>query len=1398
MIEEKRKGLELFIREQTIGPGAIGIRFSDLSESHCEFDKKRELSSELLNIIPGGIYSTGILFPVDDTKGELHTENVNSKDELSDSFTTSNSREEVESESDDDDDEVMPPEQQSLNQMYPNSMGMTVCLNKQVLTDSDLNLVVSGRYYTKIDLKDKERNIGVRLEQEVDVFNSFLQSLPPDDVIRTNIKIQKTEAECSFISYSGDSTDVGTVKSRIYEVKRQHCDRLKTGERGNHKSLDSLKETLFDDLRRRIKPTSPEGVKLIAKLKEIERIENSLQHILDLIGVYDTAGYGVWRSEPFCINVQPLLPEIVTAKQIYSHTKYDSLRNIYRKDYAKGKWASLSVNLQYSKNEDDDRVFMKVQLVNTSKHYDQTDTKKGRNFFSMASEEVNKRCFFGVEISVSSKYMLPYRDLSLKNDQNFSEEDLNKFIYRQYKDYGIGHGCSVKWNIKEHRQIVSTEYIPECETPDIDSTPRHRDSNKGISDTPIPTPIFENAAFFQFKWLSGLSNVNDQEVISGLNKFIDEYSLWIGRQQDLEHSEISERIRENCKKDESRIRVNIRHLSNNPDHLKLFRLMNTAMFMQLWHSVKKNRVRGYLENEGFEGFFESFYRDHAEEELFSPNEKAAWRPFQLAFILLNIDGVFQLDNDPHWKMRNEWVDLVWFPTGGGKTEAYLGLISLTILYRRKRYGNEGGGTAVIMRYTLRLLTAQQFQRATLLIMALELIRRWGCYGLGEEPIYIGLYVGKGSLPNKLKDGDDSLWEEYKKLKRAQEEGRSIKSKIQLNKCPWCGLDLNPVMYSEPVENKDEVYFYGRILLLCSDPTHKCAFSTPLEKREDQGPIPVSMCDEEIYQHPPALLFGTVDKFAQIAHKVSNNEGKRNSDSRRLFGKGNWEKGKPKEGYLPPDLIIQDELHLMMGPLGSAVALFECAIDQLCTRYVNGIPIRAKIISSTATTRNTALQIMALFDRKVNLFPKPGVNCDDSFFAFYKREIDTANKHSPLYISKRKYIGILPTGRTQMWMQLRLAAIIFTHRAIFEIQQLGDNYPTDVNKYTPHLTRVMDYYHTVLTYFNSLREVGKTESQVFTYLIKETRRVFNKVLRPDKLMHCFYTYDSSFHTGELTGRLSGEEVVEEMLKIGTPWSSERRLAHGNDNDPEKGQTPPDFVIATNMISVGIDISRFNSMIINCMPRNIAEYIQASSRVARDKDGLVITVHHPFRSRDISHYEKFIEFHEKMYSYVEPISITPFTKKALQRYLPLYIATIIRHTFKQFVERTDANIPPSEKERTATLEILLKYFRNRERLMREDTDIEYDVRQIITEENLGNIQLLMDQALNEWLTEAKKASDAKETLVFNNKAQQTRGDKPQRQLYVDIDEYQDNVETELWRIPQSLRVVDPEAVIHINPK
>ena len=329
----------------------------------------------------------------------------------------------------------------------------------------------------------------------------------------------------------------------------------------------------------------------------------------------------------------------------------------------------------------------------------------------------------------------------------------------------------------------------------------------------------------QFKFLSIFSDASDTELRDSLTDFVNAYGDWIEKKRrDYDagdYSELAGEELDKCEIDKERMLTNIDQLlsgEKNEDNIHTFRLMNAAMFMQLYHSVKiKNGYIYEIINNDSVRSFSSDYYENISDCLFVENSSASWRPFQLAFILLNLDGIFQRSDDPEWEFRNELVDLVWFPTGGGKTEAYFGIIAVTIINRRMKHGNEGGGTAVIMRYTLRLLTLQQFQRATVLIMAVELLRRWGDYNLGDEPIYIGMWVGSGSLPNTLVD----LEEEYDKIKSQQYNGKSkIRSKIPFEVCPWCGYELNPIIF-EKINDRKQIFYYNRILLGCSRTGYKC-------------------------------------------------------------------------------------------------------------------------------------------------------------------------------------------------------------------------------------------------------------------------------------------------------------------------------------------------------------------------------------------------------------------------------------------------------------------------------------------------------------------------------------------------------------------------------------------------
>lgn len=1359
MIQTKRDSLEKFLRQQMEGPGACNKHFC------CLDDERGEIDEEVINTTPGSLYSTAILFPQRKKVDDSSSSNASLSDKAGDTDLESDS---LYQESQDDNsseeldervDRLSADEEDmySLSQRFPTTIGISCCLDKngEPLLSSDIIITISGRYYKKIS-RENCCNIVVKIEDESGFklfFEKYKSQLAPFfSIVEGGVHLAKDVTK-----------DISVVKDTILTINKELCRSVAVNTDDtvdseyeqigdSYRYLKSYKERLWRKLKyfKDTYVSDDERLAIEKRIKDVERYETYLSYLEDAMNICNTKSFGFWQSHSFSkqIDLSSVDLNRLGNKVVFSPREIDNLNIHFEEDdETSGLLRKMSIWLQLTRltHGQKNKIYLKVQIENSSTPFEEDSN----HYFSVVTEKVNERCFFGVQIRVESEFLTAYQERNNESKQG-DVEHLN-YLYRSIKDYAVGHLCSVDWKIIDSEKWVRSEFIPTYETPDIEPIPRDKFSFVEEGGIRIPRPLLEDPRPLEFKWLSLFSDATDEEIISRLKDFVGKYQIWINKQRDVLQNDKGENKigfenLDKCQLDCDRMLDNIRLvLDESPSNMISFRLMNTAMFIQLWHSK-----RATDEETNF-----NFYKEKADDHLFG-NKPAAWRPFQLAFILLNLDGIIQRPDDLEWKCRNELVDLVWFPTGGGKTEAYLGIIALSIIFRRRLYPENGGGTTAIMRYTLRLLATQQFQRAMRLILALEQLRRWNLYNLGDEPISIGLFVGEDSLPNNAK----SLSDECQKWNTRDDSGKRRESKIPLDKCPCCG---RPLKY----QNKGTVSD-PKIVFRCDN--IDCTFSDEL---------PVKLCDEYIYQNPPTLLFGTVDKFASLGHKVSTS--KQKQDSRRLFGKGGL-------NNLPPSLIIQDELHLLLGPLGSAVSLFECAIDQLCS-YKNdsGLMIRPKIISSTATTRNTELQIRALYDRDVSIFPKPGTDYDDSFFSFYQRkEVDGEVR----FVSKRKYIGIFPTGRTHMTTQMRLIATMFVHRALFEKEYVSRLSEKDVEE-------AMDFYHSIIDYFNSLKEVGKTDAQFYTEFTKYTRRLFKRVLRYSDKLECLYGYDSSFSKSELTGRLSGAEVVNELEKVGKHWKAEERLPHKNEDGSEwlHGTTPPDLILATNMISVGLDVDRFNTIIMNSMPRNIAEYIQASSRVARNKLGLVITLHNPFRARDLSHFERFREFHEKLYYYVEPISITPFSKKSVCKYLPLYNAAMIRHHYD-----TLAN-PENASALTIILQDKIKnemyaYFRKR---LERTQKLTSELKELLTEELEGFIELYIEEALSKWQRMVNNQQAGEYSLRYSgsdflnsNGRQKVRW----KDLFIALDAYLDDETESMWAVPMSLRTVESEAVINIK--
>ena len=1346
MIQEKRDSLEHFLHEQLIGPGGCNYQFKVFNEKEDE-NLKEFSAGEVVNTTPGSIYNSAILFPQQDDKEQgvytgpedEGTPNDPQDDEDPDS-PDSTEDEEAEDEKNIDFGEDI----DALGRRFPNRFGVSCCLQGEDI-NKDLHIRITGRFYKKVNEDLSVRIKVTNVEDLTNFINSDEFKKKFDNLISIDdgyIKILKAIKDSDLRDYN----------DRLRELNKFYCQKVATNPDGSfcpifnevsfkpeYRFLSAYKERLFAFLTKVDESGNYEcngqEDSIKERIAEVEKYETCISYIEDVFSVFNSRDFGFWQAFEFDKELD--LSNIdLTSKRVFKADEYPALKEIVKYEIRQDVNLSLNAWLQVLKYGD--KYYLKVLLENKS-----TSVKKNEvKYFSIVTEKVNERCFFGVKVDISSPNLVPYHREN-KYEANDAEANMLRFLYRDIKDYGVGHLCSVDWKKDENGTLhVFSEFMPTIESPDVEPEPRNKKQEITKEDGTIEAKKYlDDTQFLQFKKLSVFSDLTNEQIKDGLLEFVEKYHQWIDGlpvENELAQSNIKK-----CKDDYERIKRNISDFLSDDSKMLSFRLMNAAMFMQLWHNTDKNKeiVRTQHPELTF-----AFYRDNADDRSIFKDSSgngipAAWRPFQLAFILLNLDGIFQRDLNSEWKERNEKVDLVWFPTGGGKTEAYLGIIALTIINRRRTFGNQGYGTAALMRYTLRLLATQQFQRALRLILALEQIRRWKNedYKLGDSEISIGLYVGSGSLPNKNKD----LKDEVNKWK-GKDHGR-----IPLDTCPWCGAEI------KTTNNRKDVAFE------CSEDT--CTYGG------FENYYPVRLCDEHIYKNPPTLLFGTVDKFAQLAHKVENAV---ENDSRRIFGNGQC---------LPPDLIIQDELHLLLGPLGSAVALYENAIDQLCSRTENGHVIRPKIISSTATTRNTSLQIRALYDRDVSIFPKNGIDYDDSFFAFYKRfknEGDT----DWTYIAKRKYIGILPTGRTSMTTQLRLAAILFVHRALFELEHI-DQLKED------KFIKAADYYYTVISYFNSLKEVGKTDAQFYQEFTKFTRRLFKRVLRYSNMLECFYAYNTHFKKSELTGRLSGQEAVEALsVAQNLKWSPSNRLPSPNgDGTWTKAKLPADMVLATNMISVGLDVARFNTIIMNSMPRNIAEYIQASSRVARSEKGLVLTLHSPFNQRDVSHFEKFREFHEKLYYYVEPISITPFSPKSVARFLPLYLAAYIRHKYSNVSTRKDAykiNQQLSEKIK----DDIKKYFADRMSRTSNTTEAA-----LLTNEMLLKINKEIDRNINLWLNEANRN---KHNLVYNIiESQFKKKDPNEVSLFASPEDFEGDIPSDKWLVPNALRVIEPESVIHV---
>ena len=815
-------------------------------------------------------------------------------------------------------------------------------------------------------------------------------------------------------------------------------------------------------------------------------------------------------------------------------------------------------------------------------------------------------------------------------DNSDPDDALGDLHYRDVVEFAVGHGVAtetpkITWipgttgGLRPMCQRVATTWLPQQRVARVD--PASFDGS-----APAVSLDMDELAALASKPAADLA----------LRGLADRYVAWIAGQRvtathaalgTAEREAVATRLLEACDLASRRIHEGIDLLGRDPQALKAFALANQAM-------ADARRQRDKIEG----------------------NTKASrpvWRPFQLAFVLMNLPGLAEATH-----ADRQLVDLLFFPTGGGKTEAYLGLAAFAILLRRLKDPSwRSCGVTVFMRYTLRLLTLDQLGRATQLICALELIRQRDEVALGTWPFEIGLWVGSASTPNVLgSSGDTRDYTAYARWNAWKQNADQESNPVPIDNCPWCGHKLESSSYHWSPTPAAPTH----LALVCSNLA--CAFG-------GKHPLPILAVDETIFRRLPCFVIGTADKIAslpwraQVGKLFGHVRGLRRAPSETPRGKESSFVGHGEPDQRPtdtgelagPDLIIQDELHLMSGPLGTMAGLYEVAVEALCERTLaDGTVVVPKVVASTATIRRAAQQVRGLFGREqVAVFPPPGPSRTDSFFA---REVDeSAQNHGG-----RLYVGAVAPGKSSKVLLLRTYQALLS-RAMWAWERAGGDSASP---------NPADPYMSLVGYFNALKELGASRRIVEDEVAGNLQRIGQR--KPFTVAETPFFRRNMGEPIELTSRVDAATIARHKTLLANPWR-------------HTGQGRCDVALATNMISVGLDIVRLGLMAVLHQPKSTAEYIQATSRVGRDPErpGLVVTMLNMQRTRDRSHFERFCLYHQQFYRSVESTSVTPFSPRALDRGLAPVVVGLARHLTHELTAPLNARL---ERNYYAQLSVL----------------------------------------------------------------------------------------------------------------
>jgi hypothetical protein len=837
------------------------------------------------------------------------------------------------------------------------------------------------------------------------------------------------------------------------------------------------------------------------------------------------------------------------------------------------------------------------------------------------------------------------------------EEQELELQYQAHRVYAVGHGAAVDWTLAgEQVNSIRTEFLPAFEVPTVST------EVPGVADQVL-----------RLDWLARIED-DPQRRCDALADFVVGYRRWLEAEIEPqlaayqgERLAAATRIRDRIRLALKRMDSGVALLRADPLATRAFGLANLAVFRAAKHPT--------------------------------------WRPFQLAFLLLTCESTINDDSD-----FRDLVDLIWFPTGGGKTEAYLGLMAFLICWRRMRFGDAGGGTTVLMRYTLRLLTKDQFRRAARLICELELLRRQHP-DVGREPITLGLWVGGSSSPNRY-------IEAVEVLQRAVDTDGPPPSLLVLRACPQCGHRFN----AKDNYDAGPKHFHFR----CTNPD--CKFGGT-----ESGRLPVNVVDAALYDTPPTLLLATIDKFARLAWEER---------AGAFFGRG---------AIRPPELIIQDELHLIASALGSVAGLYEAGIETVIRARDGGL--YPKYIASTATIRMASEQVRALYGREAAVFPPPGLDCDDAYFA---RTVPVSDQ-----TPGRLYVGYLAPARDRGHCLAPLAgALLAAPEVLFADRTKADE-------------AMLDAWWTLMVYHGSLRGVGISRNAEEAILSFMTRYQEEQAEAAD---------------GTAPRRQRRERFAERITQLTSNMSADEnaetfeRLRYGFDHP-----NALDMVLATNMISVGLDVGRLALMVVNGQPLTTAEYIQASSRVGRDArraPGLVVANYYRDQARSLSHYEGFRAYHAAFYRHVEPTSVTPYTFQARQRALHAALVIAVRHGLARMSANENAgNFEPDDPDIAQAIDILA---RRTAAALSPPSDAD-PRRCAVADEHKRAVEQHLDDLADQWRAAAIQATERGERLLY---AKRGKDRKDKRLLYA-----HDARVTGLWPTLNNMRNVENEALVKL---